>query len=177
VRSSLFEDIWLWLIRQRQTLSVVNTTPSVDMSLFEGTGLHPPVRQHDPTQGPRAPHARDLAKTERRRFREEKEWAESQGNIPRAEQMKWNIKRYIALMESFNKESHRKVIESALACHIYGPAILTAKRQMRDSGPETCTTWTTTPLLDPEAQSTSCLHDDETVYVCLFISHLPRPLT
>jgi hypothetical protein len=91
--------------------------------------------------------------------------------------MKWNIKRYTALMESFNKEADRKVVEGALACHMYGPPRLTEKRQMRDSGPETCTIWTTTPLLDPAGPSTSCLHDDGTVYLCLFIIHLPRPLT
>jgi hypothetical protein len=54
-----------------------------------------------------------LADTERRRFREEKKWAESQGNKARAEQMKWNIKRYTALMDSFNKEADRKVVEGA----------------------------------------------------------------
>jgi hypothetical protein len=55
-----------------------------------------------------------LADTERRRFREEKKWAESQGNTARAEQMKWNIKRYTALMESFNKEADRKVVEGTV---------------------------------------------------------------
>jgi hypothetical protein len=56
-----------------------------------------------------------LADTERRRFREEKKWAESQGNKARAEQMKWNIKRYTALMESFNREADLKVIEGERA--------------------------------------------------------------
>ncbi|TFK54145.1 hypothetical protein OE88DRAFT_1717426 [Heliocybe sulcata] len=54
-----------------------------------------------------------LADTERRRFKEERKWALSQGNKARASQMAWQVKRYAALMESFNREADAKLIQSA----------------------------------------------------------------
>ena len=55
-----------------------------------------------------------LADTERRRFKEEKQWALSQGNSARAEQMGWQVKRYAALVDSFHKEADVKLLEGAL---------------------------------------------------------------
>ena len=55
-----------------------------------------------------------LADTERRRFKEEKQWALSQGNAARAEQMGWQVKRYAALVDSFHKEADVKLLEGAL---------------------------------------------------------------
>jgi len=55
-----------------------------------------------------------LADTERRRFKEEKQWALSQGNAARAEQMGWQVKRYAALVDSFHKEADAKLLEGAL---------------------------------------------------------------
>lgn len=52
-----------------------------------------------------------LADTERRRFKEEKKWAVSQGNAARAEQMGWQVKRYAALVDSFHKEADAKLLE------------------------------------------------------------------
>ena len=54
-----------------------------------------------------------LADTERRRFKEEKQWALSQGNAARAEQMGWQVKRYAALVDSFHKEADAKLLEGA----------------------------------------------------------------
>jgi len=54
-----------------------------------------------------------LADSERRRYKEERKWAISQGNIARASQMKWEVKRYTALMENFNKQADAKVLEAA----------------------------------------------------------------
>lgn len=54
-----------------------------------------------------------LADSERRRFKEERKWAISQGNMARASQMKWEVKRYTALMENFNKQADAKVLEAA----------------------------------------------------------------
>jgi hypothetical protein len=54
-----------------------------------------------------------LADTERRRFKEEKKWALSQGNAARAEQMGWQVKRYAALVDSFHKEADAKLLEGA----------------------------------------------------------------
>lgn len=54
-----------------------------------------------------------LADTERRRFKEEKKWAMSQGNAARAEQMGWQVKRYAALVDSFHKEADAKLLEGA----------------------------------------------------------------
>lgn len=55
-----------------------------------------------------------LADTERRRYKEERKWAESQGNMARASQMKWQVKRYTNLMQSFHNEADAKLIEGAL---------------------------------------------------------------
>ncbi|KII92765.1 hypothetical protein PLICRDRAFT_27766 [Plicaturopsis crispa FD-325 SS-3] len=54
-----------------------------------------------------------LADTERRRYREEKKWALSQGNRARASQLSWQVKRYTALMQSFHREADARVIEAS----------------------------------------------------------------
>ena len=58
-----------------------------------------------------------LADSERRRFKEERKWALSQGNGARASQLAWQVKRYTALMESFHREADAKVVEGASSCH------------------------------------------------------------
>ena len=55
-----------------------------------------------------------LADTERRRFKEEKQWALSQGNSARAEQMGWQVKRYTALVDNFHKEADAKLLGGVL---------------------------------------------------------------
>ncbi|KAF8813798.1 hypothetical protein BYT27DRAFT_7157664 [Phlegmacium glaucopus] len=52
-----------------------------------------------------------LADSERRRCKEERKWAISQGNIARASQMKWEVKRYTALMQTFTREADLKAME------------------------------------------------------------------
>lgn len=52
-----------------------------------------------------------LADSERRRFKEEKKWAESQGNHARVSQMSWQVKRYTALTQSFTREADAKLLE------------------------------------------------------------------
>ncbi|KAF9482148.1 hypothetical protein BDN70DRAFT_875446 [Pholiota conissans] len=52
-----------------------------------------------------------LADSERRRFKEERRWAISQGNEARASQMKWEVKRYTSLMETFTREADLKELE------------------------------------------------------------------
>ncbi|KAF5321612.1 hypothetical protein D9619_002023 [Psilocybe cf. subviscida] len=54
-----------------------------------------------------------LADTERRRLREERKWAASQGNEARAQQMKWEVKRYTALMQTFLAEAETKSQEAS----------------------------------------------------------------
>ncbi|KAH9485137.1 hypothetical protein JR316_0002044 [Psilocybe cubensis] len=54
-----------------------------------------------------------LADSERRRFKEERKWAISQGNLARASQMKWEVKRYTALMQTFIREAEMKEMEAA----------------------------------------------------------------
>ncbi|CAA7261701.1 unnamed protein product [Cyclocybe aegerita] len=49
-----------------------------------------------------------LADSERRRCKEERKWAVSQGNVARAQQMKWEVKRYTDLMNTFNQEADMK---------------------------------------------------------------------
>jgi hypothetical protein len=52
-----------------------------------------------------------LADSERRRFKEEKKWAESQGNVARVSQMSWQVKRYTALTQSFTREADARFLE------------------------------------------------------------------
>ncbi|KAG5654409.1 hypothetical protein H0H81_003233 [Sphagnurus paluster] len=54
-----------------------------------------------------------LADSERRRFKEERKWAISQGNMARAEQMKRQVQRYTTLMQSFHREADNKLLEGA----------------------------------------------------------------
>ena len=56
-----------------------------------------------------------LADSERRRYKEERKWAISQGNLARASQMKWEVKRYTALMQSCHREADAKLLEGAPA--------------------------------------------------------------
>lgn len=62
-----------------------------------------------------------MADSERRRFKEEKQWAQVQGNKARAAQMGWQVKRYSALMQSFHREADLRLLEgsstSPRVCH------------------------------------------------------------
>jgi len=60
-----------------------------------------------------------LADSERRRFKEERKWAISQGNVARASQMKWQVKRYTALMQSFHREADAKLLEGRLYLNFF----------------------------------------------------------
>lgn len=51
------------------------------------------------------------AEANRRRCKEERKWAIDQGNTAHAEQLAWQIKRYAAIAESYNKEADRSLIE------------------------------------------------------------------
>lgn len=51
-----------------------------------------------------------LADSERRRYREERKWALSEGNSERAAQLKQQVKRYTALMQGFHREADAKMI-------------------------------------------------------------------
>ncbi|KAF9075434.1 hypothetical protein BDP27DRAFT_1315018 [Rhodocollybia butyracea] len=54
-----------------------------------------------------------LADSERRRFKEERKWAKAQGNIALAAQLRWQVKRYSALMKSFHREADTKLLEGS----------------------------------------------------------------
>ncbi|KAI0032100.1 hypothetical protein K488DRAFT_50632 [Vararia minispora EC-137] len=54
-----------------------------------------------------------IADSERRRFKEERKWAQEQGNTARANQMGWQVKRYAALMQSFHREADLRLLEGA----------------------------------------------------------------
>ncbi|EAU91709.2 hypothetical protein CC1G_04477 [Coprinopsis cinerea okayama7 len=54
-----------------------------------------------------------LADSERRRCREERKWALSQGNLALASELKANYKRFKALMEECHREADAKLLEDA----------------------------------------------------------------
>jgi hypothetical protein len=59
-----------------------------------------------------------LADSERRRYREERKWAISEGNIERAAQLKQQVKRYTVLMQGFHREADAKMISGELIIHL-----------------------------------------------------------
>lgn len=60
-----------------------------------------------------------LADSERRRCKEERKWAISQGNLARASQMKSQVQHYTTLMQKFNMEADAKMLQG----DYYSPAI------------------------------------------------------
>jgi hypothetical protein len=48
-----------------------------------------------------------------RRFKEEKQWAQVQGNKAHMAQMGWQVKRYSALMQSFHREADLRLLEGS----------------------------------------------------------------
>ncbi|KNZ72918.1 hypothetical protein J132_01910 [Termitomyces sp. J132] len=52
-----------------------------------------------------------LADSERRRCKEERKWAISQGNLARASQMKSHVTHYTTLMQKFNMEADAKMLQ------------------------------------------------------------------
>lgn len=90
------------------------TASSVHPSITSSTeDLVDPNRVMDPLEREVATlRARaSLADSERRRFKEEKKWAIEQGNLARAAQMSWQVKRYTALTQSFTKEADARLLE------------------------------------------------------------------
>ncbi|KZT26677.1 hypothetical protein NEOLEDRAFT_1240749 [Neolentinus lepideus HHB14362 ss-1] len=100
--------------RRERRLSIT-APPSVTLSLDSGPstidphGVMTPLEREVAELRARA----SLADTERRRFKEERKWALSMDNKARASQMAWQVKRYTALMESFNREADAKLIQAA----------------------------------------------------------------
>ncbi|KAH9931100.1 uncharacterized protein BXZ73DRAFT_90185 [Epithele typhae] len=95
------------------TLTYCSTAPSISLdsvpSSIDPEGKLTPAEREVAVLRARA----SLADSERRRFKEERKWAMSQGNTARASQLAWQVKRYTALMESFHREADAKVVEAA----------------------------------------------------------------
>ncbi|KAI0743540.1 hypothetical protein C8Q80DRAFT_845156 [Daedaleopsis nitida] len=95
------------------TLTYCSTAPSISLdsvpSSIDPEGKLSPQEREVAVLRARA----SLADSERRRFKEERKWAISQGNVARASQLAWQVKRYTALMESFHREADTKVVEAA----------------------------------------------------------------
>ena len=95
-------------------LSDITSVDSLSETLGPGPSLSPLEREVHVLRT-RA----SLADSERRRCKEERKWAVSQGNIARASQMKWEVKRYTALMQTFNREAELKAMEGWLSSWVY----------------------------------------------------------
>ena len=91
----------------------IDTQPSISIescpSSIDPHGLMSPAERTVALLRARA----SLADSERRRFKEERKWALSQGNKARANQLAWQVKRFAALMESYHREADAKVVEGA----------------------------------------------------------------
>lgn len=103
----------------------IDTQPSISIdscpSSIDPQGVMSPAQRQVAILRARA----SLADSERRRFKEERKWALSQGNKARANQLAWQVKRFAALMESYHREADAKVVEGTLqlaplTCSILG---------------------------------------------------------
>ncbi|KAF5316949.1 hypothetical protein D9611_003872 [Ephemerocybe angulata] len=90
----------------RPPYTLVSELTSIDSSAYELQSTASPVEREIASLRARA----SLADSERRRYREERKWAMSQGNLARAEQMKSEYKRYKTLMESCHREADMKLL-------------------------------------------------------------------
>ncbi|KAI0823635.1 hypothetical protein BC628DRAFT_1324602 [Trametes gibbosa] len=111
------------------TLTYCSTAPSISLdsvpSSLDPEGKLTPAERAVAVLRARA----SLADSERRRFKEERKWALSQGNTARASQLAWQVKRYTALMESFHREADAKVVEAARAAAPSAPDAGPARRR------------------------------------------------
>ncbi|EKM54496.1 uncharacterized protein PHACADRAFT_29707 [Phanerochaete carnosa HHB-10118-sp] len=89
------------------SISTALTLDSLPSSI-DPLGRMPPAEREIAVLRARA----SLADSERRRFKEERKWALSQGNIARADQLDWQVKRYSTLMDSYHREADAKVVEA-----------------------------------------------------------------
>ncbi|KAJ3803269.1 hypothetical protein GGU11DRAFT_178895 [Lentinula aff. detonsa] len=94
--------------RSRRTVSDITSVDSESELIGPQASMSPLDRQVAALRA-RA----SLADSERRRFKEERKWAKSQGNIALAAQLRWQVKRYSALMKSFHREADTKLLEAA----------------------------------------------------------------
>lgn len=92
----------------RRSRGAVSDITSVDTSSFGSRSASmTPLEREIATLRTRA----SLADSERRRFKEERKWAKESGNTELSDQLKWQIKKYTALMKSFHHEADSKVVE------------------------------------------------------------------
>lgn len=94
-------------------LTYASTAPSISLDSVPSS-IDPEGRMTPQERAVAVLRARaSLADSERRRFKEERKWALSQGNYARASQLAWQVRRFTALMESFHREADAKVVEGA----------------------------------------------------------------
>jgi len=98
-------------MRDWESRSIITADSITSSDLIHPKSMMTPIQREVANLRAKA----SLADTERRRFKEEKKWAISQGNAARAEQMGWQVKRYAALVDSFHKEADAKLLEGALS--------------------------------------------------------------
>lgn len=95
----------------RPALTLVSDIPSLSVGstfdmLLDAPAAASPVEREIAALRARA----SLADSERRRYKEERKWALSQGDDARAEQMKSEYKRYKTLMESCHREADQRLL-------------------------------------------------------------------
>lgn len=109
--------------RKWRTASSITSITSSNSDTVDPDRIMDPLEREVATLRARA----SLADSERRRFKEEKKWALSQGNTARAAQMSWQVKRYTALTKSFTREADARLLEVN--------AIKVARQQQNDAIP------------------------------------------
>ncbi|KXN91046.1 hypothetical protein AN958_03113 [Leucoagaricus sp. SymC.cos] len=99
-----------------------------------------------------------LADSERRRYREERKWALSEGNMDRAAELKQQVKRYTALMQGFHREADAKMISGLQASSqtpINGSAVDTQRTNTASAQPRIRKSSLTNANNNPQPSSSS----------------------
>ncbi|KIY74429.1 hypothetical protein CYLTODRAFT_484740 [Cylindrobasidium torrendii FP15055 ss-10] len=94
-----------------QTTTSDITEVNTDSEMVDPKGSMSPIERQVAALRARA----SLADSERRRFKEEKKWAQEMGNTELATELGWQYKRYSALMKSFHREADTKLMQAQLS--------------------------------------------------------------
>ncbi|KAJ7217881.1 hypothetical protein GGX14DRAFT_598446 [Mycena pura] len=97
--------------RHETSRRAVSDITSVDANsfLFQRETFRTPLDREVAALRARA----SLADSERRRYKEERKWAIEEGNMARAKEMSWQVKRYSALRKSFHREADDRILEAS----------------------------------------------------------------
>lgn len=154
------------------TLTYASTAPSISLDSVPSS-IDPDGRMTPHERAVAVLRARaSLADSERRRFKEERKWALSQGNYARASQLAWQVRRFTALMESFHREADAKVVEAARAVDTVPSAPVPARTRRTSESKRSKVAQSSVAF--PGATSTSAPPERQQPLVSVTVGTTPR---